>query len=142
MTTPLPRSVEPPVTNGEPPDLEALVDRITHLGEALGRAPLSRPQIVELARELRQTAEAAAEVVRRRVDIDVSDPPDVGLSRREIEVLALVAQGRSTQDIAEELYVSVHTVRNHLHRIFGKLDVHSRVQAVATASRLGIVEVG
>ncbi len=55
------------------------------------------------------------------------------LSHREIEVLRLIASGRSTEQIASELYITVGTVRNHLKSIYGKLDAHNRVQAVEHA---------
>ncbi len=53
------------------------------------------------------------------------------LTPREREVLGLLAEGKSGGEIAEELYVSPTTVRNHVQHILGKLEVHSRVEAVA-----------
>jgi LuxR family maltose regulon positive regulatory protein len=61
------------------------------------------------------------------------------LSERELEVLALVAAGLSNGDIAEELVVSVNTVKTHVRSIYGKLGVHSRTQATAKAQALGIL---
>lgn len=61
------------------------------------------------------------------------------LTAREIEVLAGLAQGRTTKDIADQLGLSVNTVRNHITSILGKLDVHSRLEAVAAGIRLGLV---
>ncbi|CAN5133058.1 hypothetical protein BH24ACT17_BH24ACT17_01210 [soil metagenome] len=58
------------------------------------------------------------------------------LSEREIEVLELVASGRSNAQIAGELYLSVGTVKAHVHHIFGKLLVRNRSQAVARAREL------
>ncbi len=60
------------------------------------------------------------------------------LSGRELEILALISAGCSTVDVADALEISPHTVTNHTRRIFTKLDVHSRVQAVAEAGRLGM----
>ncbi|MFG6206348.1 LuxR C-terminal-related transcriptional regulator [Pseudomonas retamae] len=60
------------------------------------------------------------------------------LSKREVEVLQCIAQGNSNQQIAEKLYISVHTVKTHARRIHGKLGVERRTQAVATAKRLGL----
>ncbi len=65
--------------------------------------------------------------------------PRVSLSKREIEVLQLVAQGRSNTEIAGELFVSETTVKSHLVHIFSKLDVSSRTAAASTARRLGIL---
>jgi LuxR family maltose regulon positive regulatory protein len=61
------------------------------------------------------------------------------LSLRELEVLELIALGNSNQQIAEQLYISLHTVKTHARRIHGKLGVERRTQAVAKAKRLGIV---
>jgi LuxR family transcriptional regulator, maltose regulon positive regulatory protein len=61
------------------------------------------------------------------------------LSEREIEVLELVAAGRSNAEIARELYLSVGTVKAHVHHIFGKLIVRNRSQAVARARELRLL---
>jgi LuxR family transcriptional regulator, maltose regulon positive regulatory protein len=61
------------------------------------------------------------------------------LSDRELEVLRLVAAGRSNQEIARELIISVGTVKKHLNNIFGKLNVSSRTQAVALARELNLL---
>jgi DNA-binding NarL/FixJ family response regulator len=57
------------------------------------------------------------------------------LTHRELEVLQLLGRGRSTEKIAEELFISVNTVRNHVANILGKLSVHSKLEAVAVAAR-------
>ena len=57
------------------------------------------------------------------------------LSRRELEVLRLLAVGLNTKSAADRLHVSPATIRNHVQNLFGKLDVHSRLEAVAYASR-------
>ncbi|MBX6342393.1 MAG: response regulator transcription factor, partial [Thermomicrobiaceae bacterium] len=62
-----------------------------------------------------------------------------GLTRREVEVLRLVASGKSNRDIADALYISEKTVARHLTNIFGKIDVQSRTQAAAYAYRHGLV---
>jgi len=61
------------------------------------------------------------------------------LSDREIEVLQLVAQGRTNPEIAEKLYLSQHTVKVHARNIYGKLGVHNRTEAVNKARALGIL---
>ena len=61
------------------------------------------------------------------------------LSEREVEVLELVAAGRSNAEIADELYLSVGTVKAHVHHIFGKLLVRNRSQAVARARELRLL---
>ena len=59
------------------------------------------------------------------------------LSPRELEVLKLIAQGLSNREIAEQLVVALTTVKGHSHRIYGKLQVQRRTEAVARARKLG-----
>jgi DNA-binding NarL/FixJ family response regulator len=61
------------------------------------------------------------------------------LSDRELEVLRLLAEGKSADSIAATLYVSKHTARNHIQNVLMKLDVHSQLEAVATALREGLI---
>jgi DNA-binding NarL/FixJ family response regulator len=63
----------------------------------------------------------------------------LALSDRETEILRLVAQGRDNTEIAQELYLSPSTVKNHVSSILEKLGVDSRVQAAVRAARAGIV---
>ena len=65
----------------------------------------------------------------------------VALSGREIHVLSLVARGLSNKQIASKLGISDKTVRNHLSRIFRKLDAGNRTQAVMNAMRVGLLTV-
>jgi DNA-binding NarL/FixJ family response regulator len=64
------------------------------------------------------------------------------VSRREEEVLQLIADGCSTAEVAEVLYLSQKTVKNHLASIYQKLDARDRTQAVLRAVRMGIVRLG
>ena len=61
------------------------------------------------------------------------------LSKREIEVLAAMAQGLSNADIASQLYLSRNTLKTHTQHIFGKLNVHNRVQAINKARMLNLI---
>jgi len=61
------------------------------------------------------------------------------ISKREEEVLQLIADGLSTTEVAAQLYISVKTVKNHLASIYQKLDTRDRTQAVLQAVRMGIV---
>ena len=61
------------------------------------------------------------------------------LSTREIEVLQMFADGCSTVEVGERLYLSAKTVKNHLASIYEKLDARDRTQAVLTAVRMGII---
>ena len=68
-----------------------------------------------------------------------ADPRVGALTARERQVLGLIALGRSNGEIAEHLVVSPHTVRNHINRIFRKLDVDTRAQAIVLARDSGLV---
>jgi DNA-binding NarL/FixJ family response regulator len=68
-----------------------------------------------------------------RLDQPGGDEDTHGLSPREVEVLRLVAAGRTNREIAAELVVSEHTVARHLQNIFGKLGVSTRTAATAFA---------
>jgi len=63
------------------------------------------------------------------------------LTARETEVLQRLADGAATEQIAADLFVSVNTVRNHVHNIIRKLNVHSRLEAVASGIRNGLIQV-
>jgi PAS domain S-box-containing protein len=65
--------------------------------------------------------------------------PHPHLTPRQTQVLQLLAHGRSTSQIAEELHLSVDTVRNHVRRMLRALGVHSRIEALAVAHRDGIL---
>ena len=62
-----------------------------------------------------------------------------GLSKRELEVLQLMAEGLSNEEIAERLYVSLNTIKTHTSRVFEKLDVKRRTQAIEKAKRLRVI---
>ncbi|MCS3442995.1 response regulator transcription factor [Microbacterium phyllosphaerae] len=81
---------------------------------------------------------ALAPVIASRL-LDRMRAPRVSLSSREIEVLELVAAGRSNSEVADQLFVSETTVKSHLAHIFSKLDVSSRTAAVSAARQKGIL---
>lgn len=89
-----------------------------------------------VARALRAFLEPEARAGRAERE---GEPAAVLLSRREREVLALVAQGLSEREIAEQLVLSPHTVHRHVANIRRKLGRGSRAAAVAEASRLGLI---
>jgi DNA-binding NarL/FixJ family response regulator len=64
----------------------------------------------------------------------------LGLTRRELEVLRLIADGRSNREIANELFISEGTAGTHVSNILGKLGVRGRTEAAAIAHRLSLVE--
>jgi DNA-binding CsgD family transcriptional regulator len=63
----------------------------------------------------------------------------VRLTKREVEVLSLIAQGYSSKEAADSLFVSKRTVDFHLANIYDKLQVNNRVQAFRAATRLGLI---
>lgn len=73
------------------------------------------------------------------LDADVVKPPVYGLSKRELEVLRLVAQGLTDAEVAEQLFISYRTVTTHLSSIFNKLGVSSRVSATRIAVKHDLV---
>ena len=75
----------------------------------------------------------------RRLDVPDTSEEDRVITKREEEVLQLIADGCSTPEVAEQLYISQKTVKNHLASIYQKLDARDRTQAVLQAVRMGIV---
>jgi DNA-binding CsgD family transcriptional regulator len=75
----------------------------------------------------------------RDVDEQPEPAPHPHLTPRQSEVLRLLEHGRSTEQIAERLHLSVETVRNHIRAVLRALDVHSRLEAVAVARREHLV---
>ena len=71
--------------------------------------------------------------------LDVSLVSELELSKRELEILNLLAQGHSNQEIAAKLFVSLSTIKTHNQNLFEKLDVKRRIQAVEKAKRLNLI---
>jgi len=92
-------------------------------GLTRGEAPLSRAMTGKLLRQVAGQGRFAASVV-----------PEIALSAREREVLALLAEGLANAEIAAELGISINTVRNHVRAVLRKLGLRSRVQAAVYAS--------
>ncbi len=101
--------------------------RVVAAGEALLAPAITRRLIEDFARRPRANARPAA--------MDELTP-------RELEVLGLIARGSSNADIARELVVSDATVKTHVARIFSKLGLHDRAQAVVLAHESGLVTPG
>ncbi|WP_439396522.1 response regulator transcription factor [Bradyrhizobium sp. PMVTL-01] len=107
-------------------DDPALADRLTTLLGNVGGIRLAAPG-----------ERAAAAVVARDAR---SMPEDIALTQRELDVLALMAEGASNKMIARQLGISVHTVKFHVGSLLDKLDATGRTDAVAHAARRGVIE--
>jgi DNA-binding CsgD family transcriptional regulator len=95
---------------------------------------------LKLARPKWKTVVVEKEVyVTREGSIDEKESARLGLSPRELEVLQLMADGLSNQEIAARLFVSLNTIKTHTGNIFVKLDVRRRTQAVEQARKLNLI---
>jgi DNA-binding NarL/FixJ family response regulator len=88
----------------------------------------------------------AREVVERladspRQEAQISDSAYSSLSRREQEILRLLAEGRSSREVAEVLFISRKTVENHRTNIMAKLGLHSTMELLRYAARLGLIDI-
>ena len=95
---------------------------------------LSKPKI--------ETVVVEKEVyVNRNEDfvLDTALVAKLELSKRELEILGLLAEGHSNQEIASKLFISLSTVKTHLQNLFEKLEVKRRTQAVEKARRLSLI---
>jgi DNA-binding CsgD family transcriptional regulator len=70
---------------------------------------------------------------------DAPLPAIAGLTRRELEILRLIAAGRSNREIAAELAMSVRTAERHIANVYLKIDANGRAEAIAFAHRNGLV---
>jgi DNA-binding CsgD family transcriptional regulator len=115
-------------------DAEPILREAHATARRLGAAPLAH-ELESLARRARMSlGDAAAEAAPAPHDAEHE------LTPRELEVLALVAAGRTNREIAEALFVSEKTAGHHVSSILRKLAVRSRVEAAGAAQRLGLVE--
>ncbi len=96
----------------------------------------ARPLAAEAAREVAALGESVVQRLGRRA---AADADSAGLSRRELEVVRLVAVGRTNREIAAELFLSPRTVDMHVRNILRKLDCRSRVEAAQRARELALL---
>jgi DNA-binding NarL/FixJ family response regulator len=99
----------------------------------------SRAELAGAIRAAARGETVLAPSVAGRLVNQVRRPVTQSLSAREVEVLALVAKGLTNADIGRALHISEATVKTHLLRTFGKLDVSDRTAAVTTAMALGLL---
>ena len=120
---------------GDRDGAEESLRRAAVLATRLGAAPLSE-EIAILARRARIRVPGAGGDVAE----DQDDRAGLGLTERELDVLRLVAAGRSNREIAAELFISPKTASVHVSNILGKLGVATRGEAAAKAHALRLFE--
>ena len=149
-----------PASSSEPSSIVLLVpcDDARLVLDSLARKPaalLSKPDgLLSLGSVLRDVARgdevaiapalerlALNELRRRARGAAHSSKDEQRISSREHQVLQLVASGRSSRQIGRELRISPRTVESHIGRLYRKLAVHSRLQAVGRAAALGLIDV-
>jgi len=120
-------TTSPPIVIGIEIDDPELADRLVSLLGGVAGLRLAAPgevaNVAVVARNPRQLTEAA----------------DIELTPRELDVLALLAEGASNKTIARQLGISVHTAKFHVGSILDKLDATGRTDAVAHAARRGVI---
>ena len=99
----------------------------------------SRSELAEAVRDAARGKTVLAPTVADRLVRFVRQPVSVALSTREVEVLGLVATGKTNAEIGRELHISEATVKTHLLRTFHKLGVSDRTAAVTTAMSMGLL---
>ncbi len=87
-----------------------------------------------------QTSRILSEFAKTTLPKPADQEEIILLTERELEVLQLIVIGASNREIAEQLYISVHTVKNHVHNILNKLQADNRLQAVEIAVEKGLLK--
>ena len=107
-------------------------------------------EVIDMVHKVAQGELISPSIAKQMLDTGTSLTPEAHelpeaesgiLTKRETEILQLIADGRSTNDVASDLFISVKTVKNHLASIYDKLDARDRTQAVLLGLRTGIVEI-
>ncbi|MDQ5865780.1 MAG: LuxR C-terminal-related transcriptional regulator [Chloroflexota bacterium] len=121
--------------------IRTFLDEGTPMAELLAEAA-ARGVMPEYTSRLMSAFEAEKQSSAGQPPLHLSPSPQVldePLSQRELEVLQLIAQGLSNRDISERLFLALDTVKGHNRKIFDKLQVQSRTEAIARARELGLV---
>lgn len=116
--------------------LEIYIGLIALLFTGLGiwlALKLTKPKVETQIVEKENTTKNADFIINEEV------MNELGISKRELEVLQLMADGLSNQEIAERLFVSLNTIKTHSSKVFEKMDVKRRTQAVEKAKRLSLI---
>jgi DNA-binding NarL/FixJ family response regulator len=102
-----------------------------------GESPIS-PPLARLLLRRHQAGAPPAQPLASAIALPVAGTDDT-LSPREVAILDLVARGISFAEIAQQLFISPHTVKTHVRNIYGKLEAHSRSHAVYIARQRGLI---
>ena len=134
-------ALERAVTLAEPEGyVRIFLDEGAPMGRLLQRAA-TRGIAPDYVRMLLAALESETED-QRPLRVTKATPPSAliePLTERELEVLRLLPTRLSSTEIAEQLYVSVHTVRSHIKSIYAKLNVHRRIDAIQRAKDIGLL---
>jgi NarL family two-component system response regulator LiaR len=118
--------------------LEIYIGAIAVIFMALGiwlALKLSKPKIKTVIVEKEVLVKANSNFTFNEAELT-----KLGISKRELEVLQLMSEGLSNNEIAEKLFVSLNTVKTHSSKLFEKMDVKRRTQAIEKAKRLNLIE--
>ena len=119
--------------SGEGPVITGLVEALADAVRR-GRGPAEYGSPSYLAYLLRETKVKPEPASAQSGAADLAEP----LTTREVEILRLIVAGMRNQEIADQLFISVGTVKRHIANVYGKLDVSHRTEAVARANELDL----
>jgi LuxR family maltose regulon positive regulatory protein len=122
--------------------IRLFVDEGTRMARLLSEAaghPIMRGIMPDYTGKLLAVLEAEEQQSEDKSYLSKAQPLIEPLSQRELEVLQLIAQGLSNREIGERLFLALVTVKGHNQKIFGKLQVQRRTEAVARARELGLL---
>jgi two-component system, NarL family, response regulator LiaR len=106
------------------------------LGIWLGLTITGRPVVVK---EVTVEVPVEVRVPAGTFTVNTAKIEELGITARELDVLRLIAEGLSTKEVAERLFVSENTVKTHTSRVFDKLGANRRTKAVQLAKELGLI---
>jgi DNA-binding CsgD family transcriptional regulator len=109
------------------------------VGIWLGLRLTGRPEKIVIQQVIQETVREVAVPAGGPFLVDEARRERLGITRRELEVLELMAQGMSNREIAERLFVSENTVKTHSSRVFDKLGARRRTQAVQMGKEFGLI---
>lgn len=123
---------------------DALTEKICHRIHEVrnGGSPISPSiarRVLSKFRPLLDAAVTLPQISLQTMETHLPPSSEVDLTEREVELLRLIAKGLSFNEVGETLQISPHTVVTHVKRIYRKLSVHSRGEAVFEATQLGLV---